>query len=195
MPSAAPPFANFLTLICHTATPAPVVRSVEACASIREDGTLSLTYRLWGDMARLLIPEEKTPGHTDNLWEHTCFEVFIGVAGNPGYVEFNFSPSGQWAAYAFSDYRQPDLKAPRMKAPAITTRRFAGRLEIEARISPEALPANANMLQLNLTAVVESTDRVDGCHSYWALRHPAERPDFHHRDAFTLALANPRNTA
>ena len=37
-------------------------------------------------------------------------------------------------------------------------------------------------------AVVEETD---GRLSYWALTHPAERPDFHHRDGFVLVLEGP----
>jgi hypothetical protein len=33
--------------------------------------------------------------------------------------------------------------------------------------------------------VIES---ADGSISYWALRHPAGRPDFHHLDGFALLL-------
>jgi hypothetical protein len=36
-----------------------------------------------------------------------------------------------------------------------------------------------------LTAVVED---AHGRRSYWALRHPAGGPDFHHRDGFALVL-------
>jgi hypothetical protein len=39
--------------------------------------------------------------------------------------------------------------------------------------------------QLGLTAVVEA---ADGSLSYWALRHPVARPDFHHRDGFAQTL-------
>lgn len=177
-----------LTLLCHAATPAPVVRTVEAHAARRPDGSLLLAYRLWGDIARLLIPEPHTPERTDSLWEHTCFEAFVGVAGETAYREFNFSPSGQWAAYAFSDYRLPDTTVAPIAAPLITTRRFAGRLELEASIAADALPPGAGTLQIGLSAVVEAADTVDGSHSYWALRHPAERPDFHHRHAFILEL-------
>ena len=40
-------------------------------------------------------------------------------------------------------------------------------------------------LRLGLSAVVED---VDGILSYWALRHPSGKPDFHHTDAFALQL-------
>lgn len=184
-----------LTLLCHPATAAPVVRAIEARATIQPDGTLSIAYRLWGDMARLLIPEPHTPERTDSLWEHSCFEAFIGVAGETAYREFNFSPSGQWAAYAFSDYRERDETPAPIDAPLITTQRFAGRLELEARIAADALPAGAAAYQIGLSAVVEAADIVDGSHSYWALSHRAERPDFHQRAAFSLELAVPRSAA
>jgi hypothetical protein len=32
-------------------------------------------------------------------------------------------------------------------------------------------------------------EELDGALSYWALRHPAPRPDFHHADGFALEIA------
>jgi hypothetical protein len=175
-------------LICHPATPAPVVRSLEARISTKPDGSLDITYCLRGDIIRLRVPEELAPERVDQLWEHTCFEAFIGVRGETGYREFNFSPSGHWAAYAFMDYREPEEVLPEIDTPRIVARRTAGRLEIDVTLPPLALPPNPGKapLQIGLSAVIEEADTVDGSHSYWALRHPCERPDFHHRDAFAL---------
>lgn len=187
MPPNALPTDYPLPLRCHPATPAPLVRTLEARVAFRRDGSLLLAYRLWGDIARLRIPEPCDPERRDQLWEHSCFEAFIGRKGDPAYREFNFSPSGQWAAYAFSDYRQPAAVLASISVPQITTRRFAGRLELEALVAPDALPAGTT-LQIGLSAVIEAADIVDGSHSYWALSHPAQRPDFHQRAAFTLEL-------
>ncbi len=180
-----------LTLICHPTTIAPMVRLIEAQASIQPDCSLFLRYRLRGDIARLRLPQTPSPERQDILWQHTCFEAFIGAGGNSGdasYREFNFSPSGQWAAYAFTAYRQRDESFVAPLAPQIVTRLFAGRLEMDVTLPPPSLPS-AGRLQLALAAVVEADDIGDGRHSYWALRHTAERPDFHRRDAFTLELA------
>lgn len=165
-----------------------MVRSVEAGVSRSPGGGLVFFYRLCGDMARLLIPPPQSETRNDGLWEHTCFEAFIAVAGKPAYREFNFSPSGQWAAYAFSGYRQPEAAPFSTQPLQISTRLSAGRLELTAVISGDILPraATAAGLQIGLSAVIESTDTVEGCRSYWALKHPAARPDFHHRDAFVL---------
>jgi len=175
-------------LICHPATPAPVVRSLEARIRLNPDGSIDLSYCLRGDIIRLRVPEELAPERVDQLWEHTCFEAFIGVRGETGYREFNFSPSGQWAAYAFRDYRQPEEKLPETGTPEIVARRFAGHLEVDVTLPSIALPPNpaGAPWQIGLSAVVEEADTVDGSHSYWALHHPCERPDFHHREAFAL---------
>ncbi len=140
-------------------------------------------------MARRLVPQEQARERKDLLWEHTCFEAFVGVPGEATYREFNFSPSGQWAAYAFSDYRQRDENFELADAPQITTRLFAGRLEVDVALPASALPSGTLALQIALSAVVEAADTVDGSHSYWALHHPGPRPDFHHRSGFTLECA------
>lgn len=183
-----PPTTVTLNLICHPATPASVVRSLETRISLDAQGNIALAYCLRGDMARVRIPGEQRPERSDLLWEHTCFEAFIGACGDAAYHEFNFSPSGQWAAYAFSDYRQRHGDLAAIEAPHITTRRFAGRLEVDAVIPASALPPNSTKAawQIGLSAVVEAADTLDGQHSYWALHHPAARPDFHQRAAFTL---------
>lgn len=189
-----PPGVDYpFTLLPHPATPAPMIRGLEAQAGFLPDGTFVFRYRLRGDMARLRVPQEKNSAdraRTDLLWEHTCFEAFVGVSGETAYREFNFSPSGQWAAYAFSGYRQ-GLDAPLdMEAPRIEARLTDGRLELDARIAEEALPRcpEGRSWQIGLSAVVEATDTVDGSHSYWALKHPSPRPDFHRRESFTLEI-------
>ncbi|MBL8399918.1 MAG: hypothetical protein JNL00_02570, partial [Candidatus Accumulibacter sp.] len=70
-----------LTLRRHPATPAPVVRTIEVHAARAADGGLALAYCLRGDLARLRIPAPRPPEAADGLWEHTCFEAFVGVLG------------------------------------------------------------------------------------------------------------------
>ena len=106
----------------------------------------------------------------------------MGGAG-PGYREFNFSPSGEWAVYAFRGYRDGDELGIEL-TPEIVVRRTEDRLELDAEISQDLLPSG-RPLRLGLSVVVEDTD---GVLSYWALRHPPGKPDFHHTDAFASQL-------
>ena len=43
-------------------------------------------------------------------------------------------------------------------------------------------------LRLGLSAVIEDDS---GKLSYWALKHPSGKPDFHHPDTFVLEIAPP----
>lgn len=157
-----------------------VVVDVRWSAQARE---LALRYVLEGDTDRLLVPAPRTPCRADGLWRHTCFEAFVQPVQQDGYAEFNFSPSGEWAAYGFDQRRKGmrslDLQAP----PGIDCTRGTGRLELCVTLQLDGLPASP--LRLGLTAVVE--DR-DGALAHWALRHPAGPPDFHDPESFTLRL-------
>jgi hypothetical protein len=128
------------------------------------------------------------------LWQHTCFEVFVMAEDGPGYREFNFSPSGEWAVYTFRSYREGeeldvelDVDLDVDETPGIVVRRSLNRLELDAEIGQNFLPPGRS-LRLGLSAVMED---VDGELSYWALRHPEGKPDFHHTDAFASQLVLP----
>jgi hypothetical protein len=172
-------------LYCHPATPTDSIESLTVEIEQSAEAGLTLRYRLAGDLAKILIPAAKPSGVSDGLWRHTCFEAFA-AAGTSAYHEFNFSPSGEWAAYAFGAYR---ARMPWTigNPPAIEVSRSPHQLLLTARIGADDLPA-ANRLHLGLTAVIESID--GGGLSYWALHHPNERPDFHDRVGFVHPLDN-----
>ncbi len=156
-----------------------------------QPGTLALTFALSGDLARLRIPPPSSAQScymAERLWQHTCFEAFIGVPGSQAYYEFNFAPSGQWMAYAFRDYRDGAALTDETLAPRITLRTSDKKLELDAVITLDKLallPPPRSPLRLGLSAVVEDDS---GAISWWALRHAPGKPDFHHADAFALQL-------
>lgn len=176
-------------LRCHPATPTHLVRGVAVRVGWEKGEALALTFALEGDLSRLRIPAPQPPRRADRLWQHTCFEAFIRHPGEPAYCEFNFAPSGEWAAYVFRRYRDGMSLAPDLD-PRIAVRSTEDRLELDALIRPECLPPGRPRarVQLALSAVVE--DEQGGL-SYWALAHPPGRPDFHHPDAFALELERP----
>lgn len=180
-----------LALIPHRETPSAAVRAIDVRALAVAGGLLRFEYVMRGDLARVRLPAQVAGARAHGLWRHTCFEAFIATAPLPGYLELNFSPSGQWAAYGFSDYRQ-DQTLVSVAAPRIFVRRELECLALEAtvqwpRLPPAAAAASrdAVALQLGLSAVVEEES---GALSYWALGHRGARPDFHDRRAFSLEL-------
>lgn len=154
--------------------------------SVRVDttpaGDLRLAYRLQGG-AQLRLPSPVSPGPADDLWQHTCCEAFVAEVSGTGYREFNFSPSGAWAVYAFRAYRErlPDWRAG--AAPQIRCAPAADDVRLEAVIPRLLLPATP--ARLGLSVVLET---VHGDKTYWALAHVAAQPDFHLAASFTLPL-------
>ncbi len=182
-----------LTLHPHPQRPVAFPCAVAVSLDREASGALTLRYVLHADADRLRIPAPCPPAPADGLWQHTCFEAFVAVAGEAAYREFNFSPSGQWAAYAFSAERERDPGAPPIPAPTLRIAHHADRLELEARLVPDSLPpaAAGAALRIGLSAVVED---ANGGLSYWALHHPAPQPDFHHRGGFAFELAPARTS-
>ena len=174
-------------LTCHPETSSQAVREIEARAGWTQENALILTYALKADLTRLRIPPPRPPRKANHLWQHTCFEAFISVKGKPEYYEFNFAPSGEWAAYSFQRYRVGMPFDDSELAPRISVRNAPDRLDLDTVVRLDhlrAIPPHA-CLQLGLCAVIEDET---GKLSYWALKHPPGKPDFHHPDAFALGL-------
>ena len=114
----------------------------------------------------------------------------MGVNTVTAYHEFNLAPSGEWALYAFHSYREIAPLPDGMAAPTIDVRCLADRLELDAVARLDSLSSihATAPLRLALAAVIEDNS---GSLSYWALRHPPGKPDFHHPDAFALTLQVP----
>jgi hypothetical protein len=148
-----------------------------------------MTFRLDGDIPRIRVPSPSVPRIATQLWRHTCFEAFIAMEGQQAYHEFNFAPSGEWAVYAFSAYRNGGPLANEMMRPHIDVRSTDSRLDLDTLVRLEALSAihPRASLRVGLSAVIEASDGL----SYWALRHPADKPDFHDGDGFALLLEPP----
>ena len=158
----------------HPDFPPPPNITVEAEAE-RRGSTLLLRYRLVGDTGGLLLAAPSAPRRTDGLWRHSCFEAFVRSAGGEAYRELNFSPSTEWAAYRFDGYRSGMAELEAQPRIVRTTHGLDAAVEL----------GSPGTWHLGLSAVLEARN---GTISYWALRHPPGRPDFHHRDCFALQL-------
>jgi hypothetical protein len=164
------------------------------CAVRRQGDRLWLRYRLEDPAGLVLLPPISTaPQRRDGLWEHTCLECFLArPAAAAPYAELNASPSGDWALYRFSGYRQGLTPVGKAEDLELTIAPVApgGVLELGASLAPAALlgdgPAAAEApLELAITAVLELRD---GALLYWALAHGGAEPDFHRRADFQLRV-------
>jgi hypothetical protein len=145
-------------------------------------GALLLSYEVTGAIGEIRRPPIAVPARADELWRHTCFEAFIRPTAREGYLEFNFAPSTQWAAYRFDGYRS-GMRVADIAAPRIEVQSAPGRLSLQLALELDGLPPGA--WRVGLSAVIEETR---GRLSYWALAHPPGKPDFHHADCFACEI-------
>jgi hypothetical protein len=178
---------NSVALQCHPDTACAAVESIKANIRWDEGRTLTVKYILAGALERLRIPADQAAANGNELWQHTCFELFVGAQNDAEYYEFNFSPSGAWAAYEFRDYRDGGRIHVDGLDPKIAVQRSTDVLELSAKVRLNRLPGFQPdvYLSLGLAAVIED---LNGALSYWALKHPPGKPDFHHSDNFALQI-------
>lgn len=151
-----------------------------------------LRYEVMGDLTNLFVPTERG---TEPLWARTCFELFMRSPETPWYWEWNFCPSGAWNFFA--------MRAPRRHEQPFC----AGNAGIEGlhwvrpdertaclfvKLSPppsplaETLWYSPEKLHVSPTVILKPTA---GANTYWALKHPTDKPDFHRADLYSEPLA------
>ena len=176
-----------LHLVPHPATPPAdppfkLWATVELAASFGAMATTNIWFGVGAPAARFVLPEVAEPGRVDQLWQTTCFEAFLKEEGTEAYREWNFAPSGNWAAYDFTGYREGQAEAEVNAPPYIRLEDNLTWWTLGATIAVEA----GRAWQLGVSAVLEERD---GAKSYWAVAHATEKPDFHHPDCFAARLA------
>lgn len=175
-----------IALACHPATPSIKADAIRVSLSRGRGGTLVLRYHVDCDPSSLEISGKMPPERTDELWKTTCFELFVRREGSDAYLEYNFAPSTQWAAYRFDAYRagMSDLVTDQ---PHISSEAGEANFTLEAELALPEIWSDCPLL-IGITAVIAESG---GTKSYWALAHPDGKPDFHHRDCFALYLEAP----
>jgi hypothetical protein len=176
-----------VALACHPSSPSTAVRGLTASARIGGAGKLAMRFVLDAEMSQIALPALRPAARADELWRHTCFEVFVALPDSDAYVELNFSPSTEWAMYGFVAYRRGmtplDVKRPPRVAVRPTSRGLV--LEAVTYLAELPMPQPGSPLRAGAAAVVEEKD---GRLTYWALTHPSALPDFHHRLGFVLQV-------
>ncbi|WP_310467375.1 DOMON-like domain-containing protein [Sphingomonas sp.] len=176
------------TLVPHPSTPPATAAlklwvNIDHAAKLGPVATTNIWFGVGAPAERFVIPKLTEPWRADELWRTTCFEAFLRPVGEDAYREWNFAPSGNWAAYDFSSHREGMARAEVGAPPYVRMEDNFTWWAVGATIATDA----EQPWQLGLSAVLEEQD---GGESYWALAHPpGDTPDFHHPDCFTARLA------
>ncbi len=152
----------------------------------RRGERLMLRYALQGPLDTVLLaPPAPQPCRLDELWQTTCFELFLARPGQEPYWEFNLSPSGHWNVYRLEGYRRGLAAEAAYQQLAVQVLRDPQELRLMLEVDlPPGLGAD-QPLEAAITAVIQQRS---GLVSYWALEHGGSEPDFHRREDFRLSL-------
>jgi hypothetical protein len=109
-------------------------------------------------------------------------ECFLRPDSGSAYIEWNFSPAGNWWVCAFDSYRAPALRQPEdVRPPHIQTHQTTGYLELQT-----AIPLiDGDTRRIDPAIILQ---HQDGQRSHWARAHPDEKPDFHRLLSRTVSL-------
>jgi hypothetical protein len=131
------------------------------------------------------------PERRDGLWRETCLELFLGCPGRAEYWEVNLSPAGHWNVYRFDDYRQGMAEEGKLTFLPFLVLPEAERLTLDVALDLSVLGLEKEELAVGTAAVLRARS---GEVAYHALTHPRAdpaaggRPDFHHREGWSLRL-------
>ena len=156
--------------------PPAIVHSIEVKVLINKQNWV-LEFQLTGELEKLILPSLKhKKKRQDELWKSTCFEAFMALENN-SYLEFNFSPTGNWNCYHFSNYREDMRQFFGVELLDFvvlnTTHENPSRYHCQINLKPNE---DLKPTKIGITSVIET---LDGKTNYWALRHSGEKADFH----------------
>ncbi len=157
--------------------------SIQVCAEWHwkpEKIEVKFSLRDPENLVKVPAPGDWNPNRQNELWRHTCFEVFARRPGARSYWEFNFSPKKAWNLYYFDKYRdpQPPRGCEDFELLDISWKESCLSVELIPRMSDSAL-------WLNFCAVMELHD---GRLFYLSARPAPGKPDFHWLDGMMLPV-------
>lgn len=145
-----------------------------------DDEWLQLNFYLYHPPESLDWPKPaERPEFRNQLWQKTCFECFEKHVHTPNYWEWNLAPSGDWACFEFTDYRQKHQDVNH-RQPLVKGERHEHGGHVQVQV-PRHIKQAA---RLGVAAILSCQGRCQ----YWSLIHPGPQPDFHDPKGMIIEL-------
>ncbi len=155
-----------------------------------DDQNFIAKFRITGNIDQIILPLEKDNGERKyDLWEETCFELFLKYPDNSWYIEFNMSPTTDWNSFFMSHYREHVGELETVKNVEIRTERKYECYSLVAKIKFNEINQYAredflnNKIEIGISAI---TKYKDGKNRHWALNFGEKAPDFHDSKTYQL---------
>lgn len=175
-------FHATLVPFAENAPPTEITASIVSVKNL-----LTVSFSLSGNLAMLAIPSfaSTTAQRRDNIWTHTCFEIFISPQHREDYWEVNIAPSGDWNFYHFQEYRTGMRREEAFQSLPVHASWTQNTFHIATTIDLQKICTAPNILGTGIASVLAEKN---GALSYWAVKHAPDRPDFHRKENFCFDL-------
>lgn len=172
------------TLVPFAVNTAPEIRITGTIN--RQEHQVEIEYQLIGNLLHVKIPQHSTSRTRQyDLWQHTCFEFFLGIKDSTQYWEFNLAPTGDWNVFYFENYRQDIAEETAFNSLPFQITQKSDLLQLSLEFELDKIITAQQNIEVGVTTVIEDKNQQL---SYWALSHPKKEADFHHRDSFLINL-------
>ena len=159
-------------------------QAISLVGAVEQVGSYILNVGYWlRDPNQLIQFPELVASHPrqDFLWEKTCFEIFVGVKEQDFYGEINLSHSQAWQAYAFEEYRYPEIMPPvtseDIKLNQLKRTHYGLNVSLDLTEFMLKHKLKWDDLFLGLSAVLNTSQ---GEH-FFAMQHSSPNADFHNK--------------
>lgn len=149
-------------------------------------GAILIDYRIIGNLDSINWPAPiPSPDRCHDLWQNTCFELFVSPKGKPCYWEVNVSPNGCWNVYRFAAYREKMLEELSIYALCYPGSQNDCGWDMSFRLETNGVIEDDCALEIGISTVLQ---HCLGDVQHWALCHPRLKADFHDRSSFTMKM-------
>ena len=159
-------------------------QSISLVGAIEQQGPYTLNVGYWlRDPNQLMQWPELVNGNPrqDFLWEHTCYEIFIGVHGEDFYREINLSPSQAWQVYQFEEYRYPEDMPPQTANDIELNQLKRTHYGLSVNLDLTEFMLKHKLQWANLFLSLSAVLKTSQGNQYYAMQHSSPNADFHNK--------------
>lgn len=153
------------------------------------EDSLEINYRISGELSKIAFEELSiNPKRIIGLWKKTCLELFLR-SGNPKeYIEFNFSPNGDWNCFVFNEKISELTEYNGISEIGFQSSSKTDEYKLNIKIKKSDLPKvhqDFSIAEFSTTSVLllkNDEGRLE--ETFWAINHCDSKPNFHHPDSY-----------
>ena len=140
-----------------------------------EEKNVKLEFIIRGNLEEYIFAQSATKQRANELWKHTCFELFFGDKKRASYIEINISPSTAWNIYQFHHHRVFDKEEASLFHPLIKTLKIEDEYRLLFEHKFDKIPLDKELI-FNLAVILLDKNKK---RYFYTIKKKNEEVDFH----------------